>query len=86
MFLEAGCASLPPAPQGSTCIVDTGAAGADCVPIPTAINRGAVLAKDATTFVPFAQMNNYIAFSPSTWGNIQQYIEELKVIAQRQCQ
>lgn len=83
--LESSCSSLPAAPQGNTCVVDVANLGADCVPISAAIRRGSVSVRDATSFVPFSQMDNWIAFSPSTWANIQTYIGKLKILAQQKC-
>lgn len=79
------CQSMPAAPKGNTCIVDVAANGSDCVPISTAVKMNRVNAKDANSFVPFKQMDNYICFSPSTWANIQTYIGDLKLLAQKQC-
>ena len=83
-----GCASLPAAPQGNTCVVDVANNGADCVSISTAIAYSGAIAlvkKHATSFVPFPSMDNYIAFDPVTWGNIEIYIGELKQLAKTQC-
>lgn len=80
------CSSLPPAPSGNTCIVDVANIGADCEPISQAIRQGSVNIQDTNSFVPFSQMDNYVAFSPSTWQNIQTYIGDLKLLAQKQCQ
>lgn len=84
IFLNA-CASLPKPPVGDTCIVDVSSGGADCVPIPTAVAMKRVSTKDASSFVVFADMDNYICFSPSTWQSIQTYIGQLKVVARKQC-
>lgn len=84
----AGCNSLPKPPTGNTCIVDVANSGADCSPINTAIRlRGVIpqIKANATIFVPFNQMDNYVAFSPDTWANIQIYINELKQLAKTSC-
>lgn len=100
MFLVS-CADLPSAPQGNTCIGDVPQGGFDCVPIPqdaapleellnaepeTVIVTVKLRAKADGTFVPFSQVDNWVAFDPETWANIQTYIGDLKVLAQRRCQ
>lgn len=80
------CNSLPPPPKGDTCVVDVANKGAECVPIQASVKRGELSLKDARSFVPFTQMDNYICFSPSTWVNIQTYIVDLKQIVQNHCQ
>lgn len=79
------CAQLPSPPQGSTCVGDVIRGGFVCVPIQTAIRRGEVLKRDASSFVPFKDVDNWIAFSPKTWENIQVYIGELKQLARENC-
>lgn len=88
LVLNAGCSSLPKAPTGYTCVVDVANNGADCSPISSAVrfrNNISQIKANATIFIPFAQMDNYVAFSPDSWGNIQVYINELKQLANKSC-
>lgn len=86
LFLLSGCQSLPPPPKGDTCIVDVQAGGADCVSISQAVKLMRVDSQDMDSFVPFADMDNYVAFSPDSWAAIQAYIGKLKLLAQQKCQ
>ncbi len=96
-----GCASLPDPPKGNTCIGDVAQGGFDCMPIPqsspeieqmfeadpeTIIVQVKLRAKSDGSFVPFSAVDNWVAFDPDTWSSIQEYIGNLKVIAQRKCQ
>lgn len=80
-LLESGCQSLPPPPKGNTCIGDVARGGVDCVPISRAVRHQAVLKADANSFIPWAQMDNWVCFSPTSWQNIQVYIGEVKNLA-----
>lgn len=96
-----GCASLPAPPEGNTCIGDVAQGGFDCSPIPqdnstleelsntdpdTVIVMIKMRAKADGSFVPFSAVDNWVAFDPQTWSNIQTYIGKLKIAAQKQCQ
>lgn len=82
LLFMSGCGSipLPPPPQGDTCIVDVQNQGAECVPISSSIKHQTLKRDDATSFVQFNDMDNYVCFSPLTWRNIQIYIGDLKDI------
>lgn len=93
---------IPPPPEGDTCVVDVANKGAECAPISAAAkalkrNIQARAESDAfiamirsmavqQAFVNFSEMDNYVCYSPQTWGNIQAWIGDVVVIAQRRCQ
>lgn len=91
---------LPDPPSGNTCIGDVENGGFDCSPIPqdgkelekmldteprSLIVSVKLKAQADGSFVPFADVDNWVAFDPITWSNIQNYIGDLKVLAQKQC-
>lgn len=85
LVLEA-CASLPPPPQGDTCVINALGGYAICEPISAAVAREHVNPHDSSNKVPISSMDNWVAFSPQTWGSIEKYILELKDRAQQTCQ
>lgn len=78
ILFSLSCASLPPPPQGDTCIIDIKNNDAICVPISSAIEREHVSPSDGTHRIWIRDMDNYVAFSPETWGSIEAYILKLK--------
>lgn len=85
-FLISACSTLPPPPQGDTCVINAAAGYAICEPISAAVAREHVNPHDSSNKVPISSMDNWVAFSPQTWGSIEKYILELKDRAQQTCQ
>lgn len=85
MITLGSCASMPPPPEGDTCIIDATRGYAICVPIQSAIYRERIDLQDATYKLPLGALDNYVAFSPDTWKSIEGYIIKLKDRAQNSC-
>lgn len=77
-YLSSGCASLPSPPQGDTCVINAPGGYAICEPISAAVQRQHVAPHDSSNKVPISSMDNWVAFSPETWGSIETYILQLK--------
>lgn len=79
---------MPPKPQGSVCVIDIKDQFLICEPIAsmTKIEDVRNIRQSHTAqLIPLSQADNYIAFSPDTWGNIELYINELEQLG-KQCQ
>jgi hypothetical protein len=88
LLVLSSCQSIPKPPVGETCIIDVANVDADCATIQASIKaQGDIRGMRAATneVIPLSAMDNYVCFSPQTWGNIQTYINELKQIAKTNC-
>lgn len=81
-----GCASLPPPPQGYTCVLNVPAGYGICEAISTAVARKHVSPHDSSNKIPISSMDNWVAFDYRTWSEIEKYILELKDRATQSCQ
>lgn len=84
-IILSGCNNLPDPPKGDLCVMDAQTESAVCVPIKKVMKKGDLDVRDGSHIVPIAQMDNWVAFSPDTWANIQSYTNELKNLAEHHC-
>jgi hypothetical protein len=87
-LLIVSCSSLPDKPSGDLCIIDIKDNELVCAPLSSIkINMSfkEFLALEKDNVIPLSQADNYVAFSPETYGNIQAYINKLELMAE-QCQ
>lgn len=91
LSLSACQGTLPQAPQGNLCIFNAALAESICKPIsPQMVKMDSSgnlhldlsfwdQANPKDSIVPASQMINWITTDPITWGNIEAYINELKL-------
>lgn len=101
ILFSIGCGTLPDPPKGYLCVVDivkdrngridvVRSAGV-CSRIKSkAKNKSKYTTRDLVESneidIPLADLDKFVSFSPRTWGNIVEYINELKRLASQRCQ
>lgn len=87
LVVNCGClATLPKPPKGDLCVLDVQTATGECVHISKVAKREKLDRDDVSSHVSINTMDNWVAFSPDTWANIQVYINDLKEIIKEECQ
>jgi|GEM_PF-1588082 len=94
-FLLSACGSLPPPPAGDLCVINYPAGRGDCFPLSEGTKREDFYYAGIKTKledpppargpieVPLPEMDKYVSFSPATWENVQNYIDQLIRKAQK---
>lgn len=89
LIIFSGCSGLPDKPKGDLCVIDIHDQNLVCVPI-SSMTEGMTFEQfyilSKTVNIPLDQADNYVAFSPDTYGNIEKYIKQLENIAKNKCQ
>lgn len=91
LVTSSGCSQLPDKPKGDLCVIDIRDQDLICVPMSvmtapkTFKDFVKLVTSSSATHVPLSQADNYVAFSPDTYGNVEKYIKQLEEIAKNQC-